>query len=427
MRPKSILCLLILAGLLGGCGGDGAGSGSTTAPHEAIRADAACVQQGLEAPKRQTVILVDAKAIQKAADAIEFTARDPAFRDLVLSIADPEKGVNGGLSVPRERVTIAVVPSDGSAAEIAFSGCIPGLSQDELASATAKQSLLGSVFTSGTAGQVDKAIEAFRTQLIGGLVAAAGRADGTPSAQSGPVAASRFLQGVRASRTLWDAKDSVPRLILVSDLSALDLVDEHSKDSALDQGIAAGRTAGGDLGLAEVHVVLPAERPIPDQNFLRGYFLAQNGALASTSVGRVVSSPPPPRRLWRFAGEAAYPSGAVPLDVRLGDDGSGKLTASWVTVLSDPRFAIPLSGQIACASTDRCKVTSDSGGFAQIWAGSTPNAPKFDANLPFGGMRSATLEIAGDKLTGRASDDAVTVGKDDSQNWIGIKATTKQL
>ena len=413
---------------LGACsGGSDNGPGTDAGSRQTIRAESACSQEGLDAPKRQTVVLIDAKAIQKTRDATEFAARNTGFRDLILSIADPVKALNAGLAVARERIVIAVVPSDGTTADVAFTGCIPGLSADEMAAAKAHQSAVASAFSSGVSGQLDKEVEAFRTQLIGGLVAAAARADGSPSSQSGPIATSHYLQGVRSSRSLWDAKGLVPRLILVSDLSTLDLPAGSGPTSRLADGISAGRSASGDLGMAEVHVVLPVERPLPDQSFLRGYFLAQNAVLASTSVGRVTGSPLPPRRLWYFAGEAAYPSGAVPLDVRLGDDGGGKLTASWVTVLSDPRFAIPLTGQIACATATNCKISSDSNGFAQAWTGASSNAPKFSAELPFGGMRNAVLNIAGERLTGRVSDDAVTVGKNPNQNWIEIKASTKQL
>jgi hypothetical protein len=429
MRAFAITGSLALAAMLGACGsGESDSAGPAAAgSHQTMRSEAACTEQGLDAPKRQTIILVDARAIQKTADATDFAVRNTAFRDLILTIADPEKGLSGGLSVPRERVTIAVVPSDGSAADIAFTGCIPGLSQDEKAAAMSKQSAASSVFSSGVAGELEKQAEAFRTQLIGGLVGAAARANGIPSAESVPIAQSHFLQGVRASRSVWDSKEAVTRLILVSDVSALTMADEHAKTSAFDQGAAAGRSAGGDLGLSEVHIVLPAERPIPDQSFLRGYFLAQNGALASTAVGRIAASPPPPRRLWRFAGEAAYPSGAAPLEVRLGDDGNGKLVSSWMTVLGEPRFAIPMTGQIACSSTESCKIGSDNGGFAQAWSGAAPDAPRFAGDLPFGGMRNVALEIAGTKLSGRVADDGVMVGKDPGQTWIEVQATTKQF
>ena len=428
MRAVLIIGSLALAATLAACSSgdsDDAGSG---AGHQTIRDETACTQKGLDAPKRQTVILVDAKAIQKTTDATDFAARNTAFRDLVLSNADPEKGLSGGVSVPRERVIIAVVPSDGSAADVAFTGCIPGLTQDEKAAAMSNQSAVSSVFSSGVSGDLEKNAEAFRTQMIGGgLVGAAARAGGIPSAEAVPIASSHFLQGMRASRSVWDSKEAVTRLVLVSDVSALGMVDDHAKTSAFDQGVAAGRASGGDLGLSEVHIVLPAEHPIPDQSFLRGYFLAQNGALVSTAVGRISASPSPPRRLWRFAGEAAYPSGAVPLEVRIGDDGNGKLTASWMNVLGDPRYAIPLTGQIACASAESCKIVSDNGGFAQAWSGAAPNAPKFAANLPFAGMRNVTLHITGPKLTGQASDDAVVVGKSSNQTWIDVQATTKQL
>lgn len=425
MRLASTFCTLIAgAALISSCS-DGGGPVGDIGTGE-IRADAACEVQGLTKPLRQTVVLVDARALQRSANGDEFAVRNTAFRDLILSIADPSKAVGNGTTAARERVTIAVVPADGSAAEVAFTGCLPGMSADELAQANRNQSALTSVFSAGPAGQMEKQAEEFRTRLIGGMVEAAKKADGGNGTPAGSVEGSRFLQGVRGSRALLETRKGVQRLVLVSDLSRLDLPPETDPLASFTAGSTAGAQAGGDLGHVELHVVLPAGRPLPNRAYLRGYFLAQQALLASIAAGHLGPSPAPPVRLWHFAGEADYPSRKQLVDIRIGDDGQGKLASAWLTVIGDPRFAIPLTGQIICTAPDSCKITSDNAGFAQIWTGRTAGAAHFSNDLPFGGMRNFTLQIDGNRLTGRASDPDIFLEPDRNRNWIGIAADAKQ-
>jgi hypothetical protein len=414
--------LVALGLLVGGCGSDP--SSSTGSGDGLIRAEAACDLKGLVAPLRQTVILVDARAIHKVKDAAEF-AKNVDFRDLVLSIADPVKAVDSGTTAPRERIIIAVVPSDGSAASTAFTGCLPGLSADELAKANSEQSALGSAFSSSPAGQIEKDAAAFRLRLIGGMVAAAGKADGAPSTQRGPIDGLTFLQGVRSSRALLDSRNKTQRLVLISDLSGAE-VGSIGADGPFAAGAAAGNRAGGDFALSEIHVALPKGRVSPDREFLRGYFLAQQGLLVSSAAGRIGPPTPAPIRVRRFAGEVAYPSGPQLTDIRIGEDAKGNLAGSWLTLLGDPRFAVPLTGQISCARPDSCRVASDNAGFAQIWTGKTGGPPSFSNQLPFGGMRNFDLRIEGDRLTGRAFDPDVYLGADKSKNSIAISAAQKQ-
>lgn len=389
-----------------------------------IRAEAACDLDKLPQPLRQTLILVDERAIHKAADGIEFAKTDTAFRDLVLSIADPLKAVASGATAPRERVTIALVPADGSAAETTFTGCVPGLSAEELAAASRDQSAVSSAFSPSPAGQLQKDSEAFEQQLIGGMVAAAAKA-GESGAESGAFADSHFLAGVRASGTLFDTPGRVGRIVLVIDLGNLTQVTPGDPGKSFAAGVELGRKTGGDLGRSELHIVLPAGGGSPDRAFLRGYFLAQNADLAAVAQGRFAPAGTPPTRLWFFSGEAAYPSGPQLVDIRIGQDGQNRLVGSWLTLLIDPHYPIPMTGQMLCSTADHCRITSDDGGFAQRWSGAPADVPWFDRDLPFGGMRSFALEIGGQRVTGKAFDDGMIVGPTGSSNSIAITGEAK--
>ena len=408
--------------LLVACDG-GSSAPPTKSGGPTIRAEAACDLKGEKAPLRRTLIFVDAKALKKAADAVGFSEQNKAFRDLILAIADPAVALPAGTSAAREQITIAVVPADGSAAQTTFVGCIPGLSSQEMADAQEREGGIGSMFSSGTARELDDQASNFRTQLIGGMVAAGALAADKPGSSSGPVDAAPFLAGLRASKGIFDGDDRVQRLVLVSDLSGLDL---PAGDSAAlrKAGAEAGRKAAADLPQVDVHVVLPAGRSAAGRDFFESYWLAQGGRLLSYGPEKMGNASPAPARMWRFSAKAAYPSGDELADVRIGDDGKGKLTASWLTLLGTPSFAIPMTGSIACSGED-CEIRSDRGGFAQAWSPQPGGEPEFGNEMPFGGMRNFALKIAGGTLTGEATDEGVYIGADKGRQGIAITGKAK--
>ena len=412
----------IAALLLAACDG-----GSNTAPAKTggstIRAEAACDLKGAQAPLRRTLIFVDAKSLKKAADAVGFAETNKGFRDLILSIADPAVALPAGTSAAREQITIAVVPADGSAAQTTFVGCIPGLSSQEMADAQKREGGIGSMFSSGTARELEEQASNFRTQLIGGMVAAGSLAAETFGAQSGPVDAAPFLAGLRESKGLIEGDDRVQRLVLVSDLSGLDLPTGDAT-AVRKVGLEAGRKAAGDLPQVDVHVVLPVGKSAAGKDFFERYWLAQGGRLFSYGSGKIGNTSPAPVRLWRFSAKAAYPSGDELADIRIGDDGKGKLTASWLTLLGTPSFAIPMTGSISCSGED-CEIRSDRGGFAQAWSPQPGGEPEFGNEMPFGGMRNFVFKIRGGKLSGESTDESVYIGADKGRQGIAITGMAK--
>ena len=421
-RPRCFALLATAAPVaalaLASCGTETGGGTPARGNGSTIRAEAACDVKGVAAPLRRTVVLVDARALRKADDGLQFAERNEAFRDLILSIADPAVALPAGTSAAREQIVIAVVPADGAAAQAAFVGCIPGLSPQELGAAQQQEGGVGSLFSSGVARGLEEQASAFRTQLIGGMVAAAAQGTEVPGAPSGAIDTATFLAGVRASRGLLDDEGRAQRIVLFSDLSGLDLTDGDER-TAQKAGVEAGRKAGAELSQADLHVVLPAGKSIAGRAFFESYWLAQGARLLSYAPDRLANVTPAPVRLWRFAGQVAYPSGPVLADIRVGEDGRGKLAASWLTLLGTPAHAIPLTGSIVCAGDD-CTIRSDRQGFAQAWSEAPGGEPEFRNDLPFGGMRDVALTIAGDRLSGEASDEGVYVGADTSRKGIAI-------
>lgn len=392
-------------------------TGMVAGSPDVIRAEDGCDVPGLSAPLRQTVVMLDARAIQPSASAAEFVARNSGLRDLLLSIAEPGRIQSSGVTAMRERVTIAIVPLDGSPAQQIFTGCPPGLSAAELAEARNSSSAMGEFFTGSVADKFASQGEAFSLKLIGGLNAAGMRAaaGGTPT---GAIDHAPFLAGVAASRALMETKNNSLRLILVTDLSAF------APAGGFLEGLAAGRAAGGQLSLAQVHLVAPAGRPVAHKAFLQGWLLGQGAQLASAGAGRVATVTAPPRRLWSFQGTVAYPTGGEPVVLRIGDDGAGKLAGAWLTMRGTPDRSTPMTGTIACSVADHCTIQSDDGGFAQVWNPKPGAEPSFGNDWPFAGMRRFAFELRGNQLTGKVYDDDVHIG-DSDRNALAIEATRR--
>ena len=412
----------VLALSLAGCEPDTTGTGSTGL----IRSEAYCDKPGLTAPLRQTFILIDAKVMMKAALATELAERNAFIRDLGLAFANPALALASGLSDPRERITILLVPADGSPAQPVFTGCIPGLSADEEAEARSGNSGLGEFFTGDALSGMAKEAEQFQLAVIGGLTNAAKSGLDAPEPQTGPVAASSLFSAIRASRgVLEPPKGTLARYVIVTNLSAAGFEDPASADTPHKQGRDAGFKAAGDFGLSDVMIVQPDGAAPKGKEFLEGFLLAQGGRLVSYSSGKPTAGERAPKMVRLFEGEAAYPGRSERVTLRIADDGKGNLSSSWLTMLGGVNKPIPLTGQISCSSPTICKIASDDKGFAQAWSLQPGGEPEFANDLPFGGMRNFAFEIQGKDLKGEASDPMVQIGNDEAKSAIAITATQR--
>jgi len=414
--------------LLSGCGDADGGSGSAVGGSGSgmISDLSFCDVKGLTRPLRQTTILLDARSIKKGADAAQFAAENGTVRDLILSIADPDKATASGTTAYRERVSITVIPADGSPSVMAFTGCVPGLSPEELQKA--KEADDWEFVLGDQAVKLDDRKESFRRNLIGGLTAAAAKADGSAGSEEGPIAASKFFASLRNSRKIFQSDEYAQRFIIFSDASGLlaeakqEADGEAAAPTQRQLGLAAGSAAGGDFGLSEIYIILPDGKAPVNREMLEGYFLAQGAWLAAYSSGKVSTVSPAPIRLWNLIGEVDYPSRKEDIRVRIGDDGTGKLTMSWLTLIGDPtNRSTPMSGRIDCVSPEKCSISSDDVGFAQIWSVALGGDPEFENDMPFGGMRQFSFDLTNNKLEGKVFDPSVILS-DDGKNFVMIRA-----
>lgn len=428
MNAKHVLAAsaaAILSLSLAGCG-SGVGEGTAPTGTGVLRGEGYCNKPGLAAPLRQTFILIDAKVVKKAALATEFAERNAFIRDLGLAFTNPALALASGLSDPRERISILLVPADGSPAQLVFTGCIPGLSADEEAQARAGNSGLAEFFTGDALSGMAKEAEQFQIAVVGGLTAAAKSGVNTPEPQTGPIAASTLFSAIRASRgVLEPPKGTLARYVIVTNLSAAGFESSEVTDSPHKQGRDAGFKAGGDFGLSDVMIVQPEGTAPKGKEFLEGFLLAQGGRLVSYSSGKPMAGERAPKTVRYYEGEAAYPGRNERVNLRIADDGKGNLSSSWLTMLGGVNKPIPLTGQISCSSPTICKIASDDKGFAQAWSAQPGGEPEFANDLPFGGMRNFSFEIQGKDLKGEASDPMVQIGNDGAKSTIAITASER--
>ena len=390
-----------------------------------------CELAGLPKPMRQTIILLDSRAVASSADAAEFATKNRAIRDLIMSVVDPDQATSSGVTAPRERVTIGVLPSDGSPAILAFTGCLPGMTPDELQAARDQVGALKEWTTGDVETKLSDLKDGFRKSMLAGLMSVAGKADGSSGAESGQVEQAKLFESLRNSQSILrkthDFDNLAQRLVVYSDVTGLKMpvAMEGAAASLRKQGIAAGKRSGGDFGLSEIVLVAPEGRAPANREFFEGYVLAQGGVLTAYSSGKVSAISPAPGQLWNFTGTADYPSRKESIRVRIGTDGAGKLVSSWLTLVGDPvNRSTPLSGRIECSGDRRCKVVADDGGFSQAWGPSPGGDPEFASEMPFGGMRMFEFSLSGKALTGKVYDEAVIIS-DDGKNSIQVTAESK--
>lgn len=406
--------------------GSGRGGSGTDSGVGVIRDEAYCNKTELLAPLRQTFILLDAKAMKKADMAGDFAERNAFVRDLGLAFGNPALALASGLSSPRERISILLVPTDNSPAQLTFTGCIPGLSTDEEAAAREGSSTLGEFVMGDALSDMAKDAEKFQINLMGGLVNAAKRGIETPEPQTGQIANSTLFTALRASRgVLEPPKGTVSRYVIVTNLSAAVFENPESSDTPYKQGHGAGFKAGGDFGLSDVMVIQPEGAEIKGRDFLAGYLLAQGGRLVTYTTGKPSAGERAPKVVRHFEGEAAYPNRNERINLRIADDGKGNLTSSWLTMLGGKNKSVPLTGQISCTSPTICTIVSDDKGFAQVWSPMPGGEPEFINEIPFAGMRNFNFEIQGKELNGKVSDPMVQIANDGSKNYITVKAVLR--
>lgn len=370
---------------------------------------------------RHSFIVLDGKALAQTSTPEEFLAKNGYFRELILQLAGADRAIASGIAAPRERFTVLVLPADGGTAQSAFTGCVPGLNvteQKELVAGTSK-------FLSGD--PLDEVVEhgqEFTEALLGSVFKATKLGTAEPKASRGPFAQSPFVQGLMASRELFQVEPGIAkRIFLVSDLSRLEFGAAEAQSSPKAEGLAAGRSAADVFRLAEVYVVQPKGAAVNGKPFVEGFMTGQGGRLMSFISGMPSVSSRAPVALARYAGEIRYAEGAEPVEIVLGRDDRNKLAYSWFSLLGGNASNTPMTGTMLCREEDSCTIQSDNGGFAQVWKTSDAPGPQFDASMPLAGARNFKFSIVGGTVSGEIADPLVQLGNDPGKPGLTVKAS----
>lgn len=423
-KLASAISAFLLSAMVAACG-----SGDTVSPAgdaESFVAEDFCQVDGLPAPLRHTFILIDSNVLAHTENAEQFVASNAWIRDAVLALADPERAINAGASEPRERISIIRLPENGSAGSRVFTGCIPAMTGEEIAQASARGSRVSDFFAGGVREELEEKAAFFRTRLVAALQAAGRAADGHGRPPRGAIAQSSLFAAINGSVGLLEAGQGVPRLVIITNLSRTQRLQGAGTPDARRAGFVAGQALGLNLRGSDIVLIQPNSRDPLQRAFLDAFFLAQQGQLIYAGQSGVSGLPAPPRTIRRFVGQAAYPDGPENVQIRIGIDRNGRLTNSWITLRDEHDRSVPLAGQAVCDDDEVCLLRSTNDGFGQTWSLSPGGQPEFLNEMPFGGMRNFELRIDGETIMGRVYDPLVNqVGPSPGSDSIRISGNLR--
>jgi len=394
--------------LLAACGNGPGAPSSGGAGGGVFRLERFCSVDELPASLRHTYVLIDEHALAKADTPAEFAERNAGVRDIVVAFTDPAAATLSGAMDYRERLSLMLLPADGSAARPLFEGCLPALSPEEISGAQTAGSALSDFFTGGVQQQLHNEGEQFRSRAISALVLAARNAPGPATPETLRLTDTKLVQSLRASGRMISGEHGLPRIVLLSNLARVDFGEDPTRETARRAGFQEGQESALDLGRAELHLFLAeGQNSSLARDYTQAFFLAQHANLLTWAGGALTTLPAAPVSIVRFSGEAAYPSGPESIQVRLAADRNGNLVSSWMVLRGSPNRSTPLTGPQTCEAPGQCRVSSDDGGFAQAWSLSPGGEPEFHNDMPFGGLREWELTTRDARLTGRVFDPAV--------------------
>ncbi|MEE4210484.1 MAG: hypothetical protein V2I43_14625 [Parvularcula sp.] len=423
---RTTLAIAAIAGsvLLAGCGGGGDGASNTTRLTGVARSEAYCDREDLAPSKRHSYVVIDAATMKPAQSPEQFKEQNDFIRELLLSIVAPGRALPSGMVAPRERVSVVILPTNGSAGELIFTGCVPGLNADEQAKVRGETGAFDQFVSGDPLSEVAKDGDEFTATLLAALFASAGRLEETGEARRGSWVQSPVVQSLDASQQLLEpAQGMARRIFLVSDLSRFKFEDAEAEGSAKGQGLAAAKTVGQSLRFSEVYLIQPPGTPLKSKEFLDGFILGQGASLAYFGSSAPSVFTRPPVQSYEFAGRIDYDAGPESVQIVLARDDRNNLVYSYFALLGSNASVTPMTGTMVCASPEDCKVLSDKGGFAQTWKTSGGAEPEFSLDMPLAGARDFEFSIEGEALRGEVRDEALQLSSDPSKPGLKVSAT----
>jgi hypothetical protein len=344
------------------------------------------------------VVIVDENKLARIAGPTEMQAKNAGLLNRVRDFISTDIALAGGVVEARERVSVLIAPKDGSTARLIFTGCVPGVSQEERAGLS--ENAVDKFISGGFAQQLDDGADRYNRLSTLALANAARLSTGSGEVASAPAVGNSVLKSVAGISSSNRSTNFVTRYVLVTDLAKTTLPTETTDAAvAREAGFEAAKTLGLNFYGSDVLVVMT-----PGSNdIVRGFFdallLGAGGRLAYWGDGRPTQALLAPVRIERFVGSVNLPSPDTPnrfdeqpINVRLAWDSNGDLTQSFVMIRGRVERIVPITGRATC-DADTCTITGDDGGFAQAWSTAPGGEPEFGEALPFQGARDIKLTI----------------------------------
>jgi hypothetical protein len=403
------LLVAAVALLLAGCGDENAPTGGDA--HEAVKLDSFCSVPGLKPALRETVLVVDRNAV-KPAKPETFKTENAGLFAAVIGLADAERAISSGAMAPREHLTIAVADPKTGGLNPIFSGCLPGMSKQEVADAATKggDGALAVYFGSDTASKLREASKTFLTKAVLMTVqispAERGGGDGFETSSL-----ARTFKAIGAGDA---AAGKVRRLVVYSDPSSALAAVPEEYEAARKLGFELAESSHAALGMSEAYII-PAGKTIGEtgRGFLDAWLLANGADLRFVGAFTPSSFSKPPVQLVAYTGELPLTRDVMsPMEMRLAAAADGSLVDSWISYTASKGIRrTPLSGQFACTA-DGCELRGDPDGtLGQRWRTKPGTQPQLLVDGPFGGMRLISGTDNGKTMKGRIYDPIILVGQ----------------
>lgn len=407
MTRRSVIVVLAAHAMFGVLTGCGETESTDPKAQTSAKLEAFCDMNGLAPEIRETLLVVDQTAV-KPSDPQTFRTVNAELFELVIGLADADRAISSGAMAPRERLTIAVADPDRGGLSQIFSGCIPGVSKQELAERVKKGEDGGvdKFFGSDMASKLEEAKQEFLTKVILMTVQAPSGA----SKNGDSFRDSNFARTLKAIGSGTTTEKKVRRIFLFSDPSkALSTTPTTYAEARVD-AFAQAEASQTNLGMADVYLV-PAGRTVNDvqQAFLDAYFLGSVADLRTVggfSPGSLAKSPV---KVIDYAGELPLaPDVKSPMEMRIAYSIDGSIVNSWISYTGAKGVRrTPISGQFVCTS-DGCSLRGNPNmALGQRWRTAPGIEPQGLEDRPFGGMRLISGQDDGQKLVGRIYDPVI--------------------
>lgn len=408
MRRPILLAMLLAIATLAGCGPDD----PSPSVVQTSKFDKFCTIEGLGSPIRETVLLIDAQAIV-ASTGETFRQNNPVLFALVMGLGNPDRAVETGAIAPRERITLLVGDAVSGSTTPLFTGCVPGISQQELAArkAAGNDGALTKYFGSDMSSEIQKSREEFQKRILVALVQAK---PGAKSSMTDSFETSSFARLLRSAGTGSTTDNLIRRIFIFADPAKSISKQFASYSEAREAGFTSAAAVQANLGLTEAYIV-PSGGAVSSLNeaFLSAFLLSSGADLRRVTPFSPDGLGPVPTKIVRYSGELPLaPNVMSPMDIRLATTASGDLVSSWISYSASKGVrATPITGQFSCSDEDHCTLRGDpNGGLGQRWRTDPGPAPQPLPEGPFGGMRIIEATETAGRLSGRIFDPIIFVG-----------------